>query len=440
MSAEDKELMARISHLAGKINRHKNQQAGLGSRASGALHHTSHRTHHPRIDGSSGTGYANGWKGTHPYLGTYSGARPVHRNRSLILNGNSHQGNANNSDPGAASDASSSSSWITKNDRHLQLINSSVYDKESQARTKAIEQTRRHQQNLKDEQERIKLISHLNRVAASGPIGPPGHQHQRPSKYEVTVEGIKFAVTKNGSKLVRVPGPNNSAASTPKVATVGGVRFYRSKNGNLYRHGIVKAHRQSGAVKKVNIPCKNFSLTGSCLKGPQCRFVHDPDKVAICKDFLLHGECFDGDSCDLSHDPTPERTPACVHFARDSCNKSDCRYAHVKVSSGAPVCRSFGIYGYCAKGASCTGRHAFECPDFANTGVCRTKGCKLPHRERASALRKAKETSRDDDMEDFDSDAGSVDSDDVDSDEVDEFIGPDETNNADYVGMDFIEL
>lgn len=501
MSSEDQELMARISQLAGRINRHKNQQAGLVSRTSSA----SQTSRHPRVDGFSGIGYTNGWRrgGSHPYRGAY-GARPVHRNRTLILNGNSPHSTPGDPDSGATSDASNSS-WVTKNGRNLQLINSSVYENDHQTRAKAMEQTRRYQQGLNDEHERTKLINHLNRVAPSGAMGPPGHQARRSSRYEVTIEGIRFAVTKNGSKLVKISGvsrsgpittaqahtiidPNNSTATTPKTAVVGGVKFHRTKNGNLYRHGIVKAHRyaslsrfarpltptsrrQYGAVK-VNEPCKNFSLTGnslvhanrgprpsrhdwdsvssriptdmlvlgSCLKGPQCRFVHDPDKVAICKEFLLQGECFEGDSCDLSHDPSPERTPACMHFARDSCTKSDCRYAHVKVSPGAPVCRSFGIYGYCEKGANCTDRHAFECPDFSNTGVCKNKGCKLPHRERASSLRKAKEPSMDEEMEDVDSDHGAFNSDDVDSDEVDEFMGPDETDDTDYAGRDYIEV
>jgi hypothetical protein len=64
------------------------------------------------------------------------------------------------------------------------------------------------------------------------------------------------------------------------MAFVGGVRFYRSKNGNLYRHGIVKAQRyvsrldrvwpltsdfcrRSGTVKKVDVPCREFSTTGT---------------------------------------------------------------------------------------------------------------------------------------------------------------------------------
>jgi hypothetical protein len=350
-------------------------------------------------------------------------------------------------------------------------------------------------------------------MANSGGFGTADQQTAAAGKYEIAVQGVRFRVANNGSKLVKVPGASrphatvhsgayrypgdgNSAKATPKMAVIGGVKFYRSKNGNLYRHGIVKAQRyvsrdprggqltptisgrQSGAVRKVDVPCKQFSMTGnsisldrrpkhhlsdrasvshprfanrvtgSCAQGPRCRYVHDPHKVAICKEFLQQGGCPRGDNCDLSHDPTPERTPACVHFARDSCTKPDCKYAHVKVSPAAPVCRDFGFYGYCAKGASCPDRHIFECPDFSNTGVCKNKGCKLPHRERASVLRRGgggRDLSgvEDDEMEDVssDDDGESIDDNDVDSDEVDEFIGHDERGGLDFAEQkDFIEL
>ncbi|KAK1758246.1 hypothetical protein QBC47DRAFT_374058 [Echria macrotheca] len=419
MSTDDQEILARISELAGRINRHKNQQAGIVSRTSSGT---------PRgrswVDGFQDTGsQLRRKRGGYPYYrGSSSGPAP-HRHRSLVLNGKQPANNELDSD--TPSDASTSS-WVTKNDRHLQLINSSIYEKDAKARTAAIEQTRRQKRRLRDERERTKLINHLTSNSSSA-MGPPG----QPSKYEISIDGIRFIVVKNGSKLVKVQDIANMSLPTPKMAMVGGVKFYRSKNGNLYRHGIIKAQRQTGTFKKVNVPCKTFSMTGSCLKGPQCRYIHDPEKVAICRDFLQHGECPNGDVCDLSHDPTPERTPACLHYAKDSCNKADCRYAHVKVSPGAPVCRPFGLYGYCDNGANCTDRHVFECPDFSNTGVCNTKGCKLPHRERASTLRKAKEA--DVEMEDVssDDDGESVNSDDVDSDAVDEFINTE---------MDYIPL
>lgn len=76
------------------------------------------------------------------------------------------------------------------------------------------------------------------------------------------MEGIRFRVANNGSKLVKVPGAPQSSLlyawflahilmsgdlngpkATPKMALVGGVKFHRSKNGNMYRQAIVKAHR-----------------------------------------------------------------------------------------------------------------------------------------------------------------------------------------------------
>ncbi|KAK3952075.1 hypothetical protein QBC32DRAFT_342469 [Pseudoneurospora amorphoporcata] len=439
ISPEEQELMEKIARVAGQINQHKNQQAGLvPPQSSHALSH--HRTsvesrnsNRAGIDGREDSGYSGSWRhqrGGYPYPSRAHHAKPVHRHRTLVLNGASQQGKAGQPSSGATSD-SSTSSWVAKNDRHRQIINSSIYQKEAQARTRAIEQTLRQKQQQRDDLERTKLISHLHRAG--------NRSAAVPNQYELTVQGIRFAVTKNGSKLVKIPGDLNSGP-TPKMAIVGGVKFYRSKNGNLYRHGIVKAQRQSGAVKKVNVPCRNFSMTGSCTKGPRCRYIHDPAKVAVCKDFLQQGECINGDSCDLSHELSAERTPTCLHFIKDSCTKPDCKFTHAKVSPAAPVCRQFGLYGYCEKGGSCTDRHVFECPDFSNTGVCNTKGCKLPHRERASVLRRA--NARDDaEMEDLSSDDESVDSDDVDSDEVDEFVGQDDDPDLDFAEQkDFIQF
>ena len=180
---------------------------------------------------------------------------------------------------------------------------------------------------------------------------------------------------------------------------------------------------------------------GSCSKGPNCRFIHDATKVAACKDFLLKGDCPNGSDCDLSHDLTPERTPFCVHYAKGNCTNPQCLYTHSQVSSGAPVCRPFGLYGYCDRGADCTERHIFECPDFSNTGVCKIKGCKLPHRERASFMRRANHnnnTAANGDPNssegDVSSDDDSVNSDDVDSDDFDEFVGAD----GDDADLDFV--
>lgn len=137
---------------------------------------------------------------------------------------------------------------------------------------------------------------------------------------------------------------------------------------------------------------------------------------------------------------TPERVPNCLHFAKGNCTKPECPFIHSNASPSAPVCEAFGYCGYCEKGASCTERHVFECPEFSNTGTCKTKGCKLLHRERASVLRnqaKADDGAMD---EDLSSDEEPIDSDDVDSDEVAEFIDA-ESDDSDFENQkDYIPL
>lgn len=99
------------------------------------------------------------------------------------------------------------------------------------------------------------------------------------------------------------------------------------------------------------------------------------------------------------------------------------------------MCRAFATLGYCAAGAACTERHVHECPDYANTGTCGRKRCRLPHVDRAGQIRKnaaanqggdAADTSTaaaaDDEEEDASSENEEIDSDDVDSDAESEFI------------------
>lgn len=247
------------------------------------------------------TAYGRGgyYRGHQPYpvssRGGYRvGKPPVHRHRTLVLNNSTTGPNAAATDSGSASD-SSSPSWVTKNDRHLQLINSNIYQEQTEARTKAIEQTRLHKMQRKENNERIQFMNHVMRTG--NPRVVSANSASVPA-YEVIVDGIKFAVAKNGSKLVKLPGAflitqatsciftharpgdSNAPKATPKVAVVGGVRFHRTKNGNMYRQAVVKAqryvahpgdshlltqsaYRRSGGVNKVNVPCRNFSTTGN---------------------------------------------------------------------------------------------------------------------------------------------------------------------------------
>lgn len=52
------------------------------------------------------------------------------------------------------------------------------------------------------------------------------------------------------------------------------------------------------------------------------------------------------------------------------------------------MCKDFATLGYCGKGKLCNERHVHECPNYANTGNCRDKNCRLPHVDRAGQIRK----------------------------------------------------
>lgn len=96
------------------------------------------------------------------------------------------------------------------------------------------------------------------------------------------------------------------------------------------------------------------------------------------------------------------------------------------MNPGAPVCRPFASLGFCERGATCTERHIFECPDYANTGICNNKKCRLPHVDRAGQIRKIaanataesnqqKDVDMIDDESDISSEGEEIDSDDIDS-------------------------
>ncbi|KAI9819479.1 MAG: hypothetical protein M1827_006927 [Pycnora praestabilis] len=485
--SETSELLAEIARVSGNINRHKNQTQSL--RGSGRAT-------------TSGSAYpyrheATQWRQQRgaPYArGRGRGGRalpPSHRNRTLVLNNTGSSGSITEpqqtdgvGDPiqpshnAAPEPVESSTTWIARKDRHMQLINPSIYEKESQARVKAMEETRKLKNHRRNDRERMKINNHLQRLTAlsTRSQSSTATSGSTTSAHEVLIHDYRFRVAAGGNKLLKVPDDSTSARSTPKKAIIAGVTFLRSKHGNLYRSGLVKSKRTSGGVKKISELCKRFTSTGtpfpsqsllssrfrlrnsscSCSKGPLCLYTHDSTKVAVCKDFLKAGSCPAGDACDLSHESTPERVPACLHFQRGKCSNPECRYAHVRVNPGAPICRPFANLGYCEKGASCNERHVHECPDYANAGVCHNKKCRLPHVDRAGQIRKnAVSPTRDthsgkEEEEDVESDLSSdeedydeIDSDDVDSDGLDDDLKQEsgDADNQDVLQQqDFINL
>lgn len=215
---------------------------------------------------------SQGWRpsrGGYPSRGYARGGRsaPVHRNRSLVLNSATPTSTASTENillargDDAEATAGSAPGWVAKTGRHLQLINTSIYEKDTQTRAKAMEETRKQKLKQRDDREKTKLHKHIQRLA-SGNSGIAGQSTHPAANYDIDVQGVRFRVTKNGSKLAKLSGESfdqaysqgqrwsstytgdlNAAKSTPKTAMVGGVRFYRTKNGNMYRSGIIKAYQ-----------------------------------------------------------------------------------------------------------------------------------------------------------------------------------------------------
>ncbi|KAL4902639.1 hypothetical protein BDW74DRAFT_61874 [Aspergillus multicolor] len=437
--SEDQDLMAKISQLAGQINRFKNGNTPTES-PHNELQSGSHVARHTSYRGRAGWAPYRG----RPY-GRGRGAAP-HRHRTLILNNSATPASQSSTPDGMEIDTDETSrsatpnTWVTKHARHMQLINSAVYDKEAQKRVKALEETRKAKAQKKAQIEQTKVLQFAQgagRQFASGSTPQASAPTESSGEYQIFLNDIPFRVSRGGGKLIRVSSAipthsmlveraglqilddPNTANNTPKRVKVAGVTFVRSKNGNLHRLGAVTSKRMPSAVKKKNELCQRFTTTGTCYKGPTCLYIHDPNKVAICKDFLQTGKCSAGNSCDLSHEPSPHRSPACVHFLRGRCSNPECRYAHVRVTPGAPVCRAFATLGYCEKGEMCEERHVHECPDYANTGVCKKKHCRLPHVDRAGQIRKNAAPKEGEDDEELDASSEEEEYDEIGSDDVD---------------------
>ncbi|KAF2766231.1 hypothetical protein EJ03DRAFT_330294 [Teratosphaeria nubilosa] len=389
---EQADLQARIAALAGKINQHKQQPQSPQHRRDSQQFSQQYR--------ASGR-----WSPYGGPVGRVGYAQP-RRNRTLVLNGM-------NPPPATMSEPPPGSPLVSARGTNNQLMTKETYEREQRNRNLSQEQLRDAKRRRKNVEEQYRIQQHF-------------HNQPRSESRQVIVNGVGFALTADGSKLVRASNANPDL-ETPKRHEIAGVVFYRTKTGNLVRGSALTAAARS--TQKQAPQCENFtkhgilpspspaimqqarpkhdcyarldskyrsrpltSNPGTCPFGPNCRFTHDPNKVAICKTFLKSGSCPRGDYCDMSHEMSYHRVPACSFFLNGNCTNHACRYPHVDISPAAPVCRAFATLGYCAKGAACGKRHVTECADFANHGFCadRESGrCVLPHPDRASVLRKA---------------------------------------------------
>ena len=212
----------------GQINRHKNGQSSgqhtqpaptSSARSCAGMELSAlHSRHSANNSGDTPQSSAEWRSSRGGYLsrGYGRGSRTqLHRNRTLVLNSNAPtppnttaaDSSGENSET-ASSNRTATQGWVTKTDRHLQLINASIFEKDSQTRAKAMEETRKQKLRKRDERERARFNKHLYRMRGNSNNTSGVHPRSAESaeNYEISVQGIRFRVAKNGSKLVKVPG------------------------------------------------------------------------------------------------------------------------------------------------------------------------------------------------------------------------------------------
>lgn len=101
--------------------------------------------------------------------------------------------------------------------------------------------------------------------------------------------------------------------------------------------------------------CMFYNKFGRCQKRDKgvCPYLHDPDKVAVCRRFLNGGNCT---GCLLSHRAAPDKMPVCKFFLDGCCTRENCNYRHVKVAENAEVCPDY-LKGFCPAGTDCKKKH-----------------------------------------------------------------------------------
>lgn len=307
---ENDELLAKIGQLAGKLpaTSVSSQQCHLHINFAGQINRHKTQSTQPHQPSSHQSQYVSRHAPSHPGWAPYSrgrgrgrGAAP-HRNRTLVLNnGTPVSSHSNASSPGPSSDndgetrqPTTSNGWVAKRDRHMQLINSAVYDKEKQARAKAMEETRKVKEQRRAEREQTKVLRYAQAAGARATVSTTA---QPAAAHQILVNEIPFKITHGGSKLVRISSMRalydpcipetclpvlddpNTANTTPKRVSIAGVTFIRSKNGNLHRLGAVASkqcvfdsvnarvcancsRRNPTTVKKRAELCKRFTTTG----------------------------------------------------------------------------------------------------------------------------------------------------------------------------------
>lgn len=278
MSEDEARLQARIAALSGMSNQPSVWRAINNMVVAGRINQRKQASSAPYSPGYGGGYHAPPTPRWAPYS-PYGQAQPSYhrgggfhnpsyRNKSLVVN-NSNAASPSGGESSAATPEASG--WVKKRDRgHMQLINTSVYDQKMQQKQLDMEDTAKEKQRLRNEKEKSRVMKHVSTNMSTTTPNTPR---------DIVINDLRFRVAADGSKLIRVfgessnqtdhvtgqllnstDGSNKDAQTTPKQTKVAGVTFHRSKNGNLYRAGLVKkSHRYPDPSKTRKCPVRSLT-------------------------------------------------------------------------------------------------------------------------------------------------------------------------------------
>jgi hypothetical protein len=266
---EEAELQAKIAALAGQINKRKQQSFA----------------HAPIPPPYSA--HANRWA---PYArGSRGGFQAPHKNRTLVLKPSTPQDAEVKSESGAtamhapvASSSAKDTFVSTRGSRMNQLMTKETFAREQKHRQEQLEQQRAVKRP------RTPANDTMNTTSTT-----------RPPLREIEIEGIRFQLKEDGSKLIRIRGqsssdvtfsaglnnvdPTNNLKETPKKAKIADVEFFRTKSGNLVRMMAQKGSERYRYLQGL----ASFASNSDSLFNPH-RLVKRAPKPQ-CENFTKHG-------------------------------------------------------------------------------------------------------------------------------------------------------
>lgn len=269
---ENAALQAKIAALSGQIKQHK----------EGTPSYTQATYHPSQYHNSS---YSRGHPRWAPYnRGGRAGYPGAHRNRTLVVGG--AQGGASSASVGpvvaTSPEKSSKDRFVsTRGPGKNQLMTKETYNREQKQKSEQL--------NPQDSPQRTK------RPQSAG-YGVKAETVAQQNKRELVIDGIRFRMADDGSKLFRIPcepsipiairsqlkvtAPDDASTSTPKTFKIADVTFIRTKHGNLVRTKSIEGNSRYN--RQINW------IPGRCLQSLLGRNIPAPPKPQ-CEHFTKYG-------------------------------------------------------------------------------------------------------------------------------------------------------